>query len=433
MNEILINVLFLLVVLLITQHVLEVYTKKPTKNFISTYTLISGLLAIFFCMSFPFAVNEGFNIDIRVVPLVISSLYGGPFVSAGLYVFIILYRFVIGFDPGFWGTTINYGLIPILTFAFYKRFKQSRTNQKLLISLSFVISHLFFAYFIYTCLFVSNTPLYINLLGGFIKILCVILIILSIERIQLNFQIRNKIVDIEKMEILSHLSASISHEIRNGLTGAKGFIQLLKESESDLQKQKYIRIAMEELERSEDIIRDFLTFAKPAPEKIEKINMEHLINNIIELISPLSNMNSVEVKKNLSPFWIKGEKRIIQQAFLNIFKNAIEAMPNGGQLEVYMNSNKNVYEISIKDTGVGMNYEQIGRLGKPYFTTKGQKGTGLGMMVAYRVIEELNGKIKVTSQIGKGTTFTIYLPQSCNYSDTNVSNTELESEPKRDI
>ena len=106
------------------------------------------------------------------------------------------------------------------------------------------------------------------------------------------------------------------------------------------------------------------------------------------------------------------KKESFNRLFLIYLKNAIEAMPNGGQLEIYMNSNKNVYEISIKDTGVGMNFEQIGRLGKPYFTTKGQKGTGLGMMVAYRVIEELNGKIKVTSQIGKGTTFTIYLPHS---------------------
>ena len=178
------------------------------------------------------------------------------------------------------------------------------------------------------------------------------------------------------------------------------------------QKQKYIGIALEEIERSEVIIRDFLTFAKPAPEKIEKINMEQLINSLIELISPLSNMNSIEVEKDLLPFWIQGEKKVIQQAFLNILKNAIEAMPNGGQLVICMNSNEKMNEISIKDTGVGMNLEQIERLGKPYFTTKGQKGTGLGMMVAYRVIEELHGRIKVTSRIGKGTTFTIYLPRS---------------------
>ncbi len=411
MKEILINALFLLVVLLITQHILGVYTKKLTRKSITIYTFFAGLITIFFCMTFPFSVNEGFIIDIRVVPFIIASLYGGPLASIGLYLFIIFYRLVLGLDLGFWGTTLNYGLVPILVFVLHKRFITSQNRQKLLISVSIAVLHLLFAYFIYHDIFVSNTPFSIMILGGLIKIACIMLMILSIERIQLNYQIRNKVMDIEKMEILSHLSASISHEIRNGLTGAKGFMQLLKEIESDSQKQKYIGIALEEIERSEVIIRDFLTFAKPTPEKIENINMEQLINSIIELMSPLSNMNSIEVEKDLLPFWIQGEKKVIQQAFINIFKNAIEAMPNGGQLVICMNSNVSMNEISIKDTGVGMSLEQIERLGKPYFTTKGQKGTGLGMMVAYRVIEELNGRIKVTSQIGKGTTFTICLPR----------------------
>ena len=270
MNDILINVLFLLVVLLITQHILEVYTKKLTKKIIIIYTFFAGLISIFFCMTFPLPVNGGFNVDIRVVPFIIGSLYGGPFASVGLYLFIVLYRFVLGFDLGFWGATINYVLIPILTFVFHKQFIKSRTKRKLLISMSFVILHLLLAYFIYNYIFVSHTPINITLLGGFIKIGCILLSILTIERIKLNYQMRKKIIDIEKMEILSHLSASISHEIRNGLTGAKGFMQLLKENESDVKKQKYIGFALEEIERSEVIIRDFLTFAKPAPEKVEK-------------------------------------------------------------------------------------------------------------------------------------------------------------------
>jgi len=332
MNEIMINVLILLVVLLITQHFLEVYPKKLSCKQVSKYTFIAGIVSIFFCMTFPFIGHEGFNIDIRIVPFIIAGLYGGPIASVGLYLFIVVYRFILGFDMGFWGTLINYGLIPFWTLLFSKRFINSGRKTKLLIATGIGLFNVVFSYLIYHYVLHSQTPLNITLFGGIYKISCIVISILTIERIRMNYQIRRKVIDVEKMEMVSHLSASISHEIRNGLTGAKGFMQLLKENEHDLLKKKYIGIALEELERSETIIRDFLTFAKPAPEKIEKINMEHLIEYVIELISPLSHMNSIVVNKNLSPFWLQGERKIIQQAFLNIMKNAIEAMPGGGTL-----------------------------------------------------------------------------------------------------
>lgn len=101
MNEILLNVLVLLVVLLITQHLLEVYPKNLSNKQVSIYTFLAGLVSIFFCMTFPLTVNEGFNIDIRIVPFIIASLYGGPITSVGLYLFIIVYRSFIGVDMGF--------------------------------------------------------------------------------------------------------------------------------------------------------------------------------------------------------------------------------------------------------------------------------------------------------------------------------------------
>ncbi|WP_102347694.1 ATP-binding protein [Bacillus sp. Marseille-P3661] len=416
MKEILINVLFLLVVLLVTQHILEVYTKRLTKKVVMIYAFFAGLISIFFCMTFPFHVSHGFNIDIRIVPFIIASLYGGPLTSFGLYIFIVFYRFILGVDLVLYGVVLNYALIPIFIYFIHKHYLKSGIKNKILMSLGFVFFHILTSHFIYSHLIVSNTPVNILMLGAFIKVWCIVLIILTIERIRLNFEIRNRLLDIEKMEIISHLSASISHEIRNGLTGAKGFMQLLKEGEHDSQKKRYIGIAMEELERSEGIIRDFLTFAKPAPEKVENINMEELISYTIELIKPLANMHSIIIQRELSIFWIQGDRRIIQQAFLNILKNAVEAMPDGGDLLISVHIDEQTFKVSFKDTGVGMSPEQIERLGKPYFTTKGQKGTGLGMMVAYRVIQELNGEIKVNSKVGKGTTFTILLPRICNKS-----------------
>ncbi|WP_338453319.1 ATP-binding protein [Niallia oryzisoli] len=142
-------------------------------------------------------------------------------------------------------------------------------------------------------------------------------------------------------------------------------------------------------------------------------------------------MNSIEVKKDLLPFSIIGEKRVVQQALLNMMKNAVEAMPNGGELIITMKKHKNQHEIVIQDTGLGMDEVQMKRLGKPYFTTKGQKGTGLGLMVAYRVIQQLNGQIKVNSEKGKGTAFHVYLPCSAEkdelvHVDQRVSRREIQ-------
>lgn len=410
MEEILINMLFLFVVLLVTQHILEVHTKKFTKKSSRLFFFFAALISIFFCMTFPLSIQSQFLIDIRVVPFIIASLYGGPLVSVGLYLFIVLYRLSIGVDQGFYGTTLNYVIIPIVTHYVYPFFKRSGTRKRLIIAVAMVCVHLLLSQFIYTYLFVSHTPLVIVLLGAFIKTLSLIIILVTIDRIILNYQLRNKAIDIEKMETISHLSASISHEVRNGLTGAKGFIQLLEESETNPDKRKYIRYALDELKRSEEIIRDFLTFAKPSPEKIESINVETLINQTLELIWPQAKMNGIVIEKNTDEFWIQCDGSLLQQAFLNVFKNALEAMLTGGKLTVEMVCNDNSCVINISDTGVGMTAEQIERLGKPYFTTKGQKGTGLGLMVSYRVIHELRGKIKIMSKIGNGTKFSIHIP-----------------------
>ncbi|KYD09628.1 hypothetical protein B4119_2066 [Parageobacillus caldoxylosilyticus] len=226
-----------------------------------------------------------------------------------------------------------------------------------------------------------------------------------------NSVLRKRIIRAEKMEVVSHLAASISHEVRNPLTTARGFIQLLEQSHLSQEKRKqYIRIAIEELDRAQAIITDYLTFAKPAPESVENLNVKTEMERVIDIVRPLANMNSVEVQTSLIPCNVKGERQKLQQCLLNIIKNAIEAMPNGGTLEVYISIEKDQVLIRISDTGVGMTKEQIERLGEPYFTTKGRRGTGLEMMVVYRIIESMGGTIQIASEVNKGTQVSLYLP-----------------------
>ena len=139
----------------------------------------------------------------------------------------------------------------------------------------------------------------------------------------------------EKLQMVSHLAASISHEVRNPLTVTRGFIQLLYEDISSEKKREYVSIALQELDRATDIISDYLTFAKPTVEKSEKININEEIQQAINVICPLSTMNGVEIEQAIydleqNQFLTIGERKKFQQCLINIMKNGIESMKSKG-------------------------------------------------------------------------------------------------------
>jgi len=231
----------------------------------------------------------------------------------------------------------------------------------------------------------------------------------SIETIRQTFIIRQRLAKADKIEAVSHLSAAISHEIRNPLTTVKGFLQLLGEKDyPDEKKKEFIDIAVQELNRAEEVINDYLTFARPAFEKEEKIEIDKELNQVLNVLNPLANLNGVKIIKKYSPgLVISGDRSKFKQGFINLIKNGLEAMPNGGELIVQTFRTGTVIHILVRDTGLGMTEEQIARLEEPYYTTKGQQGTGLGMMVTFSIIRAMRGKVEVKSQVGTGTTFHI--------------------------
>ncbi len=214
------------------------------------------------------------------------------------------------------------------------------------------------------------------------------------------------------MEIVSHLAASISHEVRNPLTVAKGFMQMFHEDLADDSKKRLWGIAIQELDRATEIINDYLMFAKPAIENREMINIGHELQHAVSIVTQLANMNTVQIHLRLlndEDYFVLGDRQKLQQCLINVLKNGIEAMPNGGELQVLLRQHHSELQIDILDSGKGMTQEQINRLGEPYFTTK-EKGTGLGMMVSFSIIKGMNGSINVTSEPQKGTCFSIKLP-----------------------
>jgi two-component system, sporulation sensor kinase B len=409
LKDFLLNLFFILLpIFIIPLWMEERNISEKIKHHILT---TSAAIAIIFCITFPVSFDEEYMFDLRQIPFWLGGLYGGPLASIFLCIVTIGYRSLFG-GKGFIITIISAIFQTVISVLLSKKFITLSSKQKIL--LSFVLSAFSGMLMI----------IMVRLLYGFsdffwtmwlvylpIQPLSMLLTCYLREALQANIEVRKRIIRAEKMEVVSHLAASISHEVRNPLTASRGFMQLLEQHHLPLEKRKeYIRIAIEELDRAEAIITDYLTFAKPAPECVEKLNVKTEIERVIDILRPLANMSSVEIQTSLIPFNVKGEREKFQQCLLNIMKNAIEAMPNGGLLDIYVSLNKNNILIRISDTGVGMTREQLERLGEPYFTTKGTKGTGLGMMVVYRIIESMNGTIQITSEVNKGTQVSIYLP-----------------------
>lgn len=144
------------------------------------------------------------------------------------------------------------------------------------------------------------------------------------ETLLKQMQIKQALVKIEKMEVLSQLAASISHEVKNPLTVIKGFLRLLNQDNLPPgKKEQYLKIASSELNRAEEIIDDYLTFAKPDPEQVESISIAEQLHKLADMVEPLSNQQSVLVQKQIDDATILGNTRSFQQAFLNIIKTPL--------------------------------------------------------------------------------------------------------------
>jgi two-component system, sporulation sensor kinase B len=216
----------------------------------------------------------------------------------------------------------------------------------------------------------------------------------------------------EKMNAIGQLAASVAHEIRNPMTVVKGFLQIfLAKDQMSEEERMYIRLMIDEMNRAETIINDYLSLAKPDLEHTERIMGSELSIKVLDLMNSYAMLskNITIVTPFLEEINIKGNKSELQQVLINILKNGIEAMKDGGvlTLNLYREGHYGVFEIS--DTGVGMTQDELQRLGTAFYSLK-EKGTGMGLTVCYQIIERMKGKIEVVSEKGIGTTFKIYVP-----------------------
>lgn len=365
------------------------------------------------CMSFPIKLSVGYLVDLRYIPLLIMALYGGYKYSFPLYITLNVVRFIIGgngFLNSFVFSTVTFMLVPLLNIQFKKQNSQNRILIAIIVSILTVVSYLgSLVFFIPTLNKEYWTLAYYTLT---IFLTSMVIIMIFVEKIFANIKRRESFLHAERLNIISELSASVSHEIRNPLTVTSGFLQLLNQSKTMTKEdKKYIEFSLLELKRAEKIVSDFLAFAKPQSENMIYSNLKEETEYVKDIITPYANMHQVDIQftfhNNLS---FRYDKNQIQQCLLNLYKNAIEAMKEkGGILSIDVSEQKKNIVITIRDTGIGMSQEEILRLGRPYYSTK-KEGTGLGMLMVYSTINKVNGKIEVESEKGKGTTFLLTIP-----------------------
>ncbi|WP_409294982.1 ATP-binding protein [Peribacillus sp. SCS-26] len=215
----------------------------------------------------------------------------------------------------------------------------------------------------------------------------------------------------EKLSLVGELAAGIAHEIRNPLTTIKGFVQLLKNT-PDESKLLYADTILEEIDRINYIVSEFMVFAKPHAVYFSSCNICEILQSVISLLEAEAALKGVIITyQGSGDAVIYGERNQLKQVFLNLIKNAIEAMPHGGEVRLAAGNAGSAVTVTIEDTGIGMSQEQIKRLGEPFNTTK-PAGNGLGLMVSYKIIHNHHGTILVESESEKGTRFHISFPMN---------------------
>lgn len=222
----------------------------------------------------------------------------------------------------------------------------------------------------------------------------------------------------EKLSAVGQLAAGVAHEIRNPLTALRGFLQLLERCVHDSvvndqsdRELRYLGIMKSELARIELIVNELLVFAKPQAIQFTEACVSVLLSDVVTLLNPQAIVKNVtiELLGQQTADTIECDPNQLKQLFVNIVKNAIEAMPIGGVVTMGVTCDRETVTVFVEDEGEGVAPEALPRLMEPFFSTK-ENGTGLGLMVCHRIVEAHFGHMCIESQLGVGTRIDITLP-----------------------
>lgn len=371
------------------------------------YGLIGSLGALF-CMFYPIETLGETHFDLRMCAILILTLYAGWLPGGIVLVSVCVIRYMIGGKFFYIGILVSVVAF-LITLVFRRLYLKSKSRLAAgsLIIISYFIAYITILYFNVHFLRLSFYLIYF--IAFYLTSIALIYVIESLIKINKQFE---EMVYVDKLTMIGQLTASIAHEIRNPLSTVRGFIQFLSTDTKDEQLKKYSPLIMEELDRTNSIITNYLKVSKPEPFQLSVVSLDCVINDCVQLMRPFAAFSNVIIHyENKQPFYIQGDEHHLKQAIMNVIKNGIEAITSQGTvtIDLHADHSKNSVEITIKDNGKGMTPDQLKQIGLPFYTTK-SKGTGLGSMVTNKIIRELNGSIEYVSEIDKGTVVKIVFP-----------------------
>ncbi|MFA3774786.1 ATP-binding protein [Bacillus safensis] len=214
----------------------------------------------------------------------------------------------------------------------------------------------------------------------------------------------------QKLAVAGQIAAGIAHEVRNPLTSVNGFLQLMKTQYPE--RTDYFDIIFSEIKRIDFVLSELLVLAKPQSVHFQEVQLHGLLEQVITLLKTNAVLSNIDLKqpfKKQDAGAILADANQMKQLFINLIKNAIEAMPEGGSIYISTEKVMNEWKITIQDEGKGMSEDDIQKIYDPFFSTK-TEGTGLGLTICATILKDHHGRMDVISELGKGTTFHIYLP-----------------------
>jgi PAS domain S-box-containing protein len=230
----------------------------------------------------------------------------------------------------------------------------------------------------------------------------------SLESINTQLQVS------ERLSALGRITAGVAHEVKNPLNSMRLWLENLKESlpnDTDDAAKQAVNVLDAEIDRLDAVVKRFLDFSRPMDVRLEPTQLAELLHEVLEVAAPQLERSKVQVAQ-LLPIDVPeviGDRALLKQAILNLVLNAVDAMPNGGQLQLTLSRRGDMAEVTVGDTGRGIPMEHRQKVFQLFFTTR-PGGSGIGLASTFRIVQLHNGAIDFTSEVGRGTTFRIELP-----------------------